>query len=621
MHHSHKAGRGRTNPAVPVVRPGAAKAPAVPAGARFLPMSREELAAAGRNRIDILLVGGDAYVDHPSFGLALLGRLLEAEGYSVGVCAQPPWKDRAAGVAAVSALGRPRLFAAATAGAVDSMLAHYTAFRKKRRDDAYTPGNQTGARPNRATIFYTGLIRQAFPGLPVLLGGIEASLRRLSHYDFWEDALRKPLILDAKADLLLYGMAEKALLTVAGAADRLEREGGLSRESLVAACRQVPGLAFVLPGGSKAAEALEVSAEQLEHLPSHEACAAAPELLLQATLAEERRVHLGRSYAVQEAGGRAVVLTPPAPPLDPAGMDRLYTLPFTRLPHPSYAEAIPAWEMIRTSVTSHRGCGGGCSFCSLALHQGRRIASRSRESVLAEVELIARRAGGKTPRWAGSISDISGPSANMWQARCALPKEKDCTRQSCLHPEPCALFRVDQQKGAALLREAAAVPGVRHVRVAGGVRFDLALLDDEALWAYTSEFTGGQLKVAPEHTAPEVLRLMRKPPLPTFERFLDRFAAACAKAGKEQYTIPYLMSAFPGCTMEHMRQTAAWLRRRNWRPQQVQCFIPTPGTVATAMFFSGRDPEGNPLFVARSDAERLAQHRLLLGESPGRAGD
>ncbi len=590
------------------------------AGSSFLPMSRAELEASGRSGIDILLVGGDAYVDHPSFGLALLGRLLEAEGFSVGVCAQPPWRDPAAALQAVTEFGRPRLFAAVTAGAVDSMLAHYTAFRKKRHDDAYTPGDRAGARPNRACIVYTGLVRRAFPGLPVLLGGSEASLRRLSHYDFWEDKLRKPLLLDAKADLILYGMAESALLGVANAADGLDRDGALSRESLVAACRNLPGAAFALSGKDDPSEALGVAPEDLDILPSHEEIEAEPNLLMRATLAEERRVHRGKNHAVQGAGGRVIVLTPPAPPLSSADLDRLYGLPFTRLPHPSYKEPIPAWEMIRTSITSHRGCGGGCSFCSLALHQGRRIASRSRESVLAEARLIAGGPAGCSapPRWAGSISDVSGPSANMWRARCALPENKECARSSCMHPEPCALFEVDQSDGAALLREVAALPGVRHVRVAGGVRFDLALRDSEALWAYTSEFTGGQLKVAPEHTAPEVLRLMRKPSIRTFERFLEAFAAACGRAGKEQYTIPYLMSAFPGCTPEHMRETAAWLKKRNWRPQQVQCFIPTPGTVATAMYFAAIDPDGKPIYVARSDAERLAQHRLLIGgDRPG----
>jgi uncharacterized radical SAM protein YgiQ len=322
-----------------------------------------------------------------------------------------------------------------------------------------------------------------------------------------------------------------------------------------------------------------------------------------------------------------VLLTPPAPPLSERGLDFLYSLPYSRLPHPAYGASIPAWEMIRTSITTHRGCAGGCSFCSLALHQGRRIASRSRASVLAEAENIAagpyREQGKAAPRWSGSISDVGGPSANMWQARCTLPADKECSRASCLHPAICPLFFLDQGKGVRLLRDIAALPGVRHVRIASGVRFDLALKDLDALYAYTSEFTGGQLKVAPEHSEPEVLRLMRKPDVAVFERFLEAFKTHCRAAGKEQYTVPYLLSAFPGCTLGHMRRLGAWLGKKNWSPRQVQCFIPTPGSVATAMYYAGVAPDGAPIHVARTDKERLEQHRLLPGGTsvpPGSRG-
>ncbi len=604
-----------------------------------LPMSQAEMRLAGWDALDILLVSGDAYVDHPSFGMALLGRWLVAHGFRVGIVAQPRWLDREAALADLAAMGRPRLFAGVTAGAIDSMLAHYTAFRKKRHDDAYTPGGLTGARPNRACVVYTGLVRQAFPGLPVVLGGIEASLRRISHYDFWDDSLRRPLLQDSKADLLVYGMGERALLEIAQRAGELARAAGpeepLSRAALVARCRDVPGLAWMaspaearkwLDSGEEDADHPGNSSRPVLNLPAHEGIQADPALLLRATLDLERQVHAGRQYAVQESGGRALVLTPPAASLGREEMDSLYSLPYSRLPHPRYTQPIPAWEMIRTSITTHRGCGGGCSFCSLALHQGRRIASRSRTSILNEAASIAAGPGasgtapaGKPPRWAGSISDVGGPSANMWQAACTLAKDKDCLRPSCLHPAPCPFFRVDQGKGVGLLREIAALPGVRHVRVASGVRFDLALRDEEALRAYTSEFTGGQLKTAPEHSEDLVLSLMRKPGLDVFERFLEAFGRHCREAGKEQYVIPYLMSAFPGCTEEHMRALAAWLRKKNWRPQQVQCFIPTPGTVATAMFYARVTPEGEPLYVARSDKERLRQHHLLMdaGEEGG----
>lgn len=665
----------------------------------YLPMSQADMRLAGWDALDVLLISGDAYVDHPSFGTALLGRWLVAHGFRVGVVAQPPWQDRQAALSALLSMGRPHLFVGVTAGAIDSLLAHYTAFRKKRRDDAYTPGGLAGARPNRACVVYTGLARQAFPHLPVVLGGIEASLRRVAHYDFWDDALRRPLLQDSKADLLVYGMGERALLEIARRAGQLASSGNgqalsaLFRTSLVKACRDVPGLAW-MASPTEAREWLcppenapepAAGPRPTVALPSYEEIQAEPSLLVRATLDLERQVHTGGRFIVQESGGRALVLTPPAPPLNREEMDALYSLPYARLPHPAYRQAIPAWEMIRTSITTHRGCGGGCSFCSLALHQGRRIASRSRESIMREAVCIAagpgvlleeaegrtgsaldstgppgaHRAAGSAkaagqmktvvlsgmcapakvvepaemrgpagssgqegmprpaktigpPRWAGSISDVGGPSANMWLAACTLPHDRECARSSCLHPGICPFFQVDQGQGVRLLRDIAVLPGVRHVRVASGVRFDLALRDEEALKAYTSEFTGGQLKVAPEHCEDTVLSLMRKPGLEVFERFLDSFGRYCRQAGKEQYVIPYLMSAFPGCTEAHMRVLATWLRKKNWRPQQVQCFIPTPGTVATAMFYAQTTPDGAPLYVARSDKERLRQHHILV---------
>lgn len=601
-----------------------------------LPTCREEMRALGWEHLDILLVSGDAYVDHPSFGVALLGRWLWEHGYRVGVVAQPRWERPEEALADIGAMGRPRLFAGVTAGAIDSMLAHYTAFRKKRSDDAYTPGGRAGARPNRASIVYTGLVRRAFPALPVVLGGIEASLRRLSHYDFWSDALRRPLLQDSKADLLVYGMGERALLAIAGAARSLwERrlasgtapDDGqvlISRAEFVAACRDVPGLVW---SGSEreAGDWLRERSVTPHVFPSHEAVLENPRLLMDLSLALERLVHEGGRHALQGSGDRCLVQTPPPAPLTGREMDRLYSLPFTRLPHPKYDEPVPAWEMIRTSITTHRGCGGGCSFCSLAMHQGRRISSRSRESVLAEAEGIVagpsgKREKGKPPRWASSISDVGGPTANMWQAACSLPETKTCARSSCLHPAICPHFTLDQDKGVRLLREMAALPGVRHVRVASGVRFDLALTDADALYAYTAEFTGGQLKVAPEHSEDAVLKLMRKPSLAVFERFLEVFFRHSRNAGKEQYTVPYLMSAFPGCTDGHMRELGKWLQSRRWSPRQVQCFIPTPGTVATAMFYAGIAPDGTPLYVARSDKERLRQHHLLLDKKAAAPG-
>ncbi|WP_034628412.1 YgiQ family radical SAM protein [Desulfocurvibacter africanus] len=553
----------------------------------FLPMTRPELNALGWNEIDVLLVTGDAYVDHPSFGMALLGRWLVAHGFRVGIVAQPRWEDEAD----LLRLGRPRLFAGVTAGALDSMLAHYTAFRKKRSDDAYTPGGQAGNRPNRACIVYANLVRRAFPGLPVALGGIEASLRRATHYDFWTDGLRRSILLDAKAELLCYGMAERQVLEIARRLHANDPRG-------------LAGIPGTVRAGRR--DELPQDADIIE-LPAHEAIQADPRKLMEATLAMERQVHGTSAWAVQETGGRAVIMAPPAALLDSAELDTLYALPFARRAHPAYSEPIPAEEMIRDSVTTHRGCGGGCSFCSLALHQGRRIASRSRESVLSEVRAIAVKAG-----FRGSISDLGGPSANMWGARCTLA-EGECRRSSCLTPKVCTQLRMDHRKWLALLREAKDTRGVKHVRVASGVRYDLAMQEPEALADFVAEFVGGQLKIAPEHVSQEVLALMRKPGVDVFERLLELFERASRQAGKEQYVVPYLMSAFPGCEDRHMDELKAWLAKRGWKPRQVQCFIPLPGTVAAAMYFAGIDPKGQPIPVARTDAERLRQHGRLVG--------
>ena len=550
-----------------------------------LPMTRAEMDRLGWDALDVLLISGDAYVDHPAFGVALLGRWLAAHGYRVGIVAQPRW-DRADDF---MALGRPRLFAGIAAGALDSMLAHYTAFRKKRSDDAYTPGGKCGARPNRATIVYTSLVRHAFPGLPVIIGGIEASLRRVTHYDFWLDAVRRPLLLDSKVDLLVYGMGERAILDVA---QRLNEGGPL---------HGIRGTAFV----SKPSLFMIPEDAAVVRLPSHEAIAADPRQLMIATLALEQQVHGGEAWAVQSVGNREVVCAPPARPLAMEELDAVYALPFTRRAHPSYKQAIPALEMIQFSITAHRGCAGGCSFCSLALHQGRRIQSRSATSIIAEVRQLAAH-----PDWKGSVTDIGGPSANMWGATC----DKDaagCRRASCLYPRRCNHFKADQKALAKMLDAVARVPGVNHVRVASGVRHDLAIAAPDYVHALLTQFAGGQLKLAPEHSCDRVLQLMRKPAFDSFLQFLALFERETRLIGKKQYVIPYLMSAFPGCTDDDMHKLAHWLKTQGWRPQQVQCFIPTPGTVATAMFHAGIDPEGKPIPVAKTDAERMRQHYIL----------
>lgn len=627
----------------------------------FLPLSPQELRELGWESLDILLVSGDAYVDHPSFGAAILGRWLVEHGFTVAIAAQPVWSGADA-MAALQAFPRPRLFAGVTAGSIDSMLAHHTAFRKKRHDDAYTPGGKAGSRPDRATIVYSSLVRQAFPALPLVLGGLEASLRRASHYDFWSDSLRRSILLDSKADIVLYGMGEQSILEVARQAEALACNAPQDertpkdyfRKALATACRSVRGAVTALSD----AELATLNQQQIVTIPAHEEILQDKKLLVKATTEQERLTHQGQSFILQRSGTRNVLLAPPPDenlppmaPLLPAGvdqnaeaaehytrksaekpagttgnratalLDKVYQLPFSRLPHPAYAEPIPAWEMIRTSITTHRGCGGGCSFCSLALHQGRALRSRSKNSILEEAcEIAAGPTHTKTakktssaPKWAGSISDVGGPSANMWQGSCKFGQE-NCKRASCLFPSPCPGFQVDQKKCVELLHEVSQQPGVRHVRVASGVRFDMAVEDMHALKAYSMDFTGGQLKVAPEHISSQVLQNMRKPPLQVFERFLDAFAKFSKAAGKEQYVIPYLISAFPGCTSEHMKELKNWLQKRGWSPKQVQCFIPTPGTVATAMYYAECDSKGQALYVAKTDKERMQQHYILLGE-------
>ena len=550
---------------------------------QFLPASQAELAALGWDELDILLIQGDAYIDHPVQGPALLGRWLVAHGFRVGLISQPRWQEARASADDLTVMGRPRLFAAVSAGSMDSMLAHYTAFRKKRSDDALTPGGRSGARPNRATLVYTGLVRAAFPGLPVFIGGLEASLRRFSHYDFWEDKLRRSFLLESKADLLIYGPGERPLLA---AARRLRSEPS-------ARLADIPGTVTAVNSGRPADD-------NIVELPAHEAITADPHLLMTATLAVERLTHQGGRPAFQASGGRGVLTAPPAEPLTTTELDFLHGLPFTRRAHPAYTQAIPALNVLRTSLTTHRGCGGGCSFCSLALHQGRRITSRSAESILAEAASL----GAAKPV---ALSDVGAATANLWGAECR-GRAEDCRRASCLWPTLCKHLFAPQDRWVGLLKKIARLPAVKQVRVASGVRYDLALTDERALTEFLDNFVGGQLKVAPEHLSPDLLKLMRKPGPEVFKKFLRLFEGL-GQHGR--YLVPYLISAFPGADLGRMKHLADWFESRHWRPRQVQAFIPTPGTVATAMYYGGIDEAGRSLPVAREDRQRLAQHALL----------
>ena len=560
-----------------------------------LPMTQSEMIHLGWDQIDILFVTGDAYVDHPAYGVALLGRWLVSKGYRVGIVSQPRWDC----IDDIEQMGCPRIFAGITAGALDSMLAHYTAFRKKRSDDANTAGGKSGMRPNRSTIVYTGLVKQAFPGLPVIIGGIEASLRRATHYDFWTDKIRRSILLDSKADLLVYGMGELSILEIAKRLTDVPDENKDPTNVL----HGIPGTVFAQKNetGISCSEG-----SKLTRLPSHQDIMNDPGKLMDATLALEKQIHDGNTWAIQSTGDRELVFTPPSRTLTPKELDHLYELPFTRKAHPSYDNPVPGSQMIQFSITSHRGCGGGCSFCSLALHQGRHIRSRGIGSIRNEALLLT-----KHPDWKGSISDVGGPSANMWGVQCKSAHQK-CRRSSCLYPDICSNFRSNQAKLAKMLQELAELPGIKHLRVASGVRFDLALTDPSYVRTLVSEFTGGQLKLAPEHICDHVLQLMRKTHFNAFKEFLTVFESESQEAGKEQYIVPYFMSAFPGCKDSDMRSLSRWLKSRGWKPRQVQCFIPTPGTVATAMYYSGKDPDGNPIYVARSDAQRLRQHQILI---------
>lgn len=555
-------------------------------------MSRAEMDSLGWGELDILLVSGDAYVDHPSFGMAILGRWLVSRGFRTGLVCQPRWTS----AEDLKAMGAPRLFCGVTAGAMDSMLAHYTAFRKKRSDDAYTPGGLAGARPNRASIVYASLARQAFGKTPIVMGGIEASLRRITHYDFWTEKLRRPIILDAKADLVLYGMSESAIVQVA---QRLSEGQCLVDAMVNNACYF--GKREELPSSAKVVE-----------LPSHEEISGNPKALVEATRLLEQQVLHENEYAIFPVEGRTLILTPPLN-LEGAELDEVYGLPYQRAAHPRYKQPIPAVEMIRYSINSHRGCAGGCSFCALALHQGRTIRSRSEGSILKEAAALGKQTS--------SISDVGGPSANMWGGYCA-GDHSTCQRASCLFPAICEHFKVNQSKNIDLLKKVKQTPGIKHVRVASGIRYDLALKDENYIRELARDFVGGQLKIAPEHLSDEVLKLMRKPGKKLFERFVDIFEQESQKAGKPQFIIPYLLTAFPGCTDKEMRELTDWLNKRGWQPQQVQCFIPLPGTMAGAMFYSGVDWHGKPVKVAKTDAERMRQHYQLVkpeGERPRHA--
>jgi uncharacterized radical SAM protein YgiQ len=571
----------------------------------FLPITGEELTGRGWQQLDIIFVTGDCYIDHPAFGVPLLARHLEARGFRIGIIPQPDWRSRDA----FMVLGRPRLFFAVSAGAMDSMVAHYTPARKLRHDDAYTPGNRHGARPNRATIVYTSRLKEAYRDVPVIIGGIEASLRRFAHYDFWEDRVRRSILLDSKADLLVFGMGERPLAEIA-----IRMREGASLASLVTV-RGTAVAAASLPSGMISEEGNGCGQNEAVIIPSCEEVIADPLQYAAAFRLIDRESNpLSARPLVQAHGNRLLVCNPPALPLSEAELDELYALPFTRLPHPSYREPVPAYEQIRGSVTLHRGCYGGCAFCAITHHQGKIIQSRSQGSIVREIKLLAEQ------RWfRGAISDLGGPTANMYGTGCGSPAaHASCRRRSCLHPEPCRNLRMSGARGAELLKAVRKQPGIRSSVVSSGIRYDLLAHQPDYFRELLAHHVGGLLKVAPEHLTDRIAAIMHKPGSSIFERFLVMFAEESARLGKRQHLVPYFMSGHPGCTLSDMVDMALLLKRLRVKVDQVQDFTPTPGTLATCMYYTGIDPySGTKLHVARSDREKRLQKALLLSHLAG----
>jgi uncharacterized radical SAM protein YgiQ len=557
-----------------------------------LPTSRAEMEARGWDAVDVVLVSGDAYVDHPSFANGLIARLLEAAGFRVAVLAQPDWSS----CEPWRQFGRPRLCFGVSAGNMDSMINHYTANRKVRNDDAYSPDGAIGRRPDRATLAYCQRSREAFPGVPVVAGGVEASLRRLAHYDYWSDTVRRSILLDAKADLVAFGMGERTVLEIVRALD-----SGRTVKEL----RGLRGVAYRLG----ASEPPPAGPDTLE-LPAFEKAATDKLAFCEMTRIAhlETNPHNARRL-VQRHGREAVVVNPPALPLEQAEMDAVYGLPFTRRPHPSYGTArIPAFEVVQHSVQIMRGCFGGCTFCSITAHEGRIIQSRSQESVITEIRQLAAQ-----PDFKGTVSDIGGPTANMYQMRCTRPEvEAKCRRLSCVHPTVCKLLGTDHGPLKALMREARSVAGVKRVLVASGVRMDLARRDPEYLQELAAHHVGGHLKVAPEHTDPEVLRLMKKPSADDYVEFDKAFQAASRRVGKKQYTVPYFIASHPGSGIEEMIDLAVFLKQNGYNPDQVQDFIPSPFDIAACMYHTGLDPmTQEPVKITKGLRDRRMQRALL----------
>ena len=570
----------------------------------FLPTSLDEMRALGWEQADVILFSGDAYVDHPSFGAAVIGRTLQRAGYRVAIVPQPNWRDD---LRDFKKLGRPRLFFGISAGAMDSMVNHYTANRRLRHDDAYTAGGKHGMRPDMPTIVYSRILKEIWPDVPVVAGGIEASLRRVAHYDYWEDRLRPSILLDAPVDMVIYGMGERTTTELARRIDAGEK---------IAEIRDLGQTAFITGG-------TPVEGDIVLH--SFEECMKNKKLqALNFRHVEEESNKYSGAVIWQSARGKMVKINPMLPPMTTAEIDASFDLPYTRVPHPRYkGKTIPAYEMIRHSVNMHRGCFGGCAFCTISAHQGKFIASRSKDSIVREARKVT-----EMEDFKGYISDLGGPSANMY-AMGGLDKNicRKCARPSCLHPAPCK--NLDNNHNALLdvYHAVDALPGVKKSFIGSGVRYDLAMAHsgnpqiEETNRRYLRELitdhVSGRLKVAPEHTSDQVLNCMRKPGFDQFRKFKRIFDKVNADAGLRQQLIPYFISSHPACTEENMAELAAITKDLNFHLEQVQDFTPTPMTVATEIYYTGYHPyTGEKVYTARSEKQKLAQRQFFFWYKP-----
>ena len=561
----------------------------------FLPITKKEMRARGWERPDVVLVTGDAYVDHPSFGAAIISRVLEAAGFHVCVLSQPR-SD-----ADYTRFGEPAIGFFVTGGNIDSMVAHYTAAKRKRSDDAYTAGGKAGARPDRATIVYCHAIRRLYPASPLIIGGLEASLRRFAHYDYWDDAVRPSILLDSGADLLVFGMGETQAVEIARR---------LAAGEPVSVLTDIRGTCYAVP-------VREYTPRPCAECPSFEQVAAATDAgkrqyALSARIQQDEQDEVRGKTVIQRHGAVIVVQNPPMPMLDTPSLDAVYELPYMRAAHPAYEAlgGVPGIEEVQFSITHNRGCFGACNFCSLAFHQGRRIACRSEESVVREAIALT-----KLPGFKGYIHDVGGPTANFRRPSCKGQLKKGlCKGKKCLAPSPCPALEADHSEYLHLLRRLRALPGVKKVFIRSGVRFDYLLADkDESFFReLVAHHVSGQLKVAPEHCSAAVLRAMGKPPIETYRRFQKRFYELTKSMGKKPYLVPYLMSSHPGSTPRDAIELAVFLKEEGLHPEQVQDFYPTPGTISTAMFYTGLDPYTlEPVYVPRTPAQKAEQRALL----------